>query len=112
MCSKYLTQPILDNDSDQWTGKFTPVGNLSYPISEDVEYGLKRILFRFDVIDDGFVDGNIPVFTINIFDSQNKSMADAMYFETTKDTYFKEASPLVTSIFRSNRYFLGRNIVR
>ena len=68
-------------------------------------------MFRFDVDNDRLVDGNIPVFTINIFDSVNAIMAEAMYNEAANDTYFQGSSPFVTSIFRNNRYFLGRNIV-
>ncbi|RHZ87346.1 hypothetical protein Glove_37g21 [Diversispora epigaea] len=106
ICAKHVTQPIPNNSNGLWTGKFFPNG-LSFPIHN--QNGLKRILMKFFIIDNSIVDGDPPVFTINIFDSENATMADIMYNETTKNTYFKESSPFVTSIFRSNRYFLGRN---
>ncbi|RIA96702.1 hypothetical protein C1645_802245 [Glomus cerebriforme] len=38
-------------------------------------------------------------------------MANNMYNETTRDTYFEGSSSLITSIFRANRYFLGRKYI-
>jgi len=105
----HITQPILNEDVGQWTGGFWSNGKF-FP-SNETSNEIKRILFRFDIINDSMIDDNIPVFTVNIFDSVNINMASKMFEETTKDTYFNGASPFITSIFRMNRYFLGRNIV-
>ena len=70
--------------------------------------GLKRILFKFNIPKDVYVDGDLPVFTVNVFDSTNKTLAD---MESANDGYFEKSTPFMTSVFRSNRYFLGRGYV-
>ncbi|CAH1764528.1 4129_t:CDS:2, partial [Entrophospora sp. SA101] len=65
ICSKHITQPTPLGL--HWTGKFLP-NNLYFPNTEP-KNRLKRILFRFELADDGIIDGDIPTFTINIFDS-------------------------------------------
>ncbi|CAG8765922.1 12655_t:CDS:2, partial [Racocetra persica] len=63
-CSAYITQPTLNPVNGQYTRKFDPK-NLSFPTNQTSER-LKRILFKFDVINDTIVDGlDFPVFTIN-----------------------------------------------
>ncbi|CAG8770797.1 25765_t:CDS:2, partial [Gigaspora rosea] len=61
------------------------------------------------ILNDRIVDDGYPAFTINIFDSVNKTMAAKKYDEFVKDTYFKKSNTFVTSSFRNNRFFLGRN---
>ncbi|CAG8522715.1 14495_t:CDS:2, partial [Dentiscutata erythropus] len=86
-CSKYLIQPQLNNDNGQYTGKFEPK-------------------------DRTFPYGGYPTFTVNIFDSVNKTIADEMYDESVKDTYFEKSTTFVTSAFRKNRAFLGHPTTR
>ncbi|CAJ0747131.1 17987_t:CDS:2 [Entrophospora sp. SA101] len=106
ICSEHVTQPTLIGTF--WTGKFSP-NNLTFPNTQPTNR-LKRILFRLEIDGDGTLDGNLPVFTINIFDSGDVTSADAMYAEAVKDTYFEESSDsFITSIFRANRYFIGEN---
>ncbi|CAG8791518.1 5353_t:CDS:2, partial [Gigaspora rosea] len=107
-CSEYLTQPQLNSSIGQYTGKFDPKDR-TFP-SNQTSYQLKRILFKFNILNDSIVEGDLPAFTINIFDSVNKTMADEMYNESAKNTYFQQSTPFITSSFRTNRYFLGRNI--
>ncbi|CAJ0838967.1 7036_t:CDS:2, partial [Entrophospora sp. SA101] len=107
ICLEHITQPTFLNS--QWTGKFSP-NKLVFPNTQPFRQ-LKRILFRFEIDGDGTVNGDFPTFTINIFDSGNMTTAEAMYVEAAKDTYFEESSDtsFVTSIFRGNRYFIGKN---
>ena len=113
-CSNYITQPKYDDSVGQWTGKFSPNNNglfLFFPTSQ-ASNQLKRILFKFDVINDINIDASgLPAFTINIFDSENITLAESMYYETTKSTYYQQESSFISTIFRTNRYFLGRNMV-
>ena len=108
-CSDYLTQPVLNLTNSIWTGKFSPKDGLTFPRTMTPNR-LKRIIFKFNVPNDIDIDGYPPAFTINIFDSTNKTLADSMYEESARDGYF-EGTPFMTSVFRSNRYFLGRNYV-
>jgi len=107
-CSNHVIQPKPTRNNSRYTGAFWP--NDSYFPSDQPPTEIKRIMFKFNVVNDLPVHDDTPVFTINIFDSANMTMAEAMYKEAENDTYF-QGSPLVTSIFRNNRYFLGRNIV-
>jgi hypothetical protein len=109
-CSEYLTQPTFNEASGQWTGKFSPINNLTYPRNV-LSNRLKRILFKFNVPNDVYIDGDIPAFTINVFDSENQELAQDMYNALVYDEYYFDSSPLSASVFRSNRYFLGRNYV-
>ncbi|RIA96701.1 hypothetical protein C1645_815010 [Glomus cerebriforme] len=80
-CLSHITQPTLNPNNGLYTGKFSPNG-ITFPDNEPSQT-LKRILFKFDIINDTiFIDGSPPVFTINIFDSTNLNMANAMYNET------------------------------
>ncbi|GBB87431.1 hypothetical protein RclHR1_01390021 [Rhizophagus clarus] len=109
-CSEYLTQPTFNEASGQWTGKFSPINNLTFP-RDQISNRLKRILFKFNVPNDVYVNGDIPAFTIDIFDSANQTLAQDMYKALTDNKYYFDSSPLSASIFRENRYFLGRNYV-
>ncbi|CAG8750905.1 16926_t:CDS:2, partial [Racocetra persica] len=53
-CSAYITQPTLNPVNGQYTGKFDPK-DLSFPTNQISEC-LKRIFFKFDVINDTIVD--------------------------------------------------------
>jgi hypothetical protein len=55
-CLNFVTQPELDENSGQWTGKFSPNNSLFFPKNETSNQ-LKRILFKFDVIDDIDIGG-------------------------------------------------------
>ncbi|PKC64117.1 hypothetical protein RhiirA1_537267 [Rhizophagus irregularis] len=109
-CSKYLTQPTFNEENGQWTGKFSPINNLAFPKNQ-TSYRLKRILFKFNVPNDVYVDGDIPAFTINVFDSANQTLAQDMYRALVNNKYYSDSSPLSASVFRTNRYFLGRNYI-
>lgn len=109
-CSEYLTQPTLNEKNGQWTGKFSPLNNLTFP-KDETSYKLKRILFKFHVPNDVYIDGDIPAFTINMFDSANQTLAQVMYNAMVDDKYYIDSSPLSASVYRTNRYFLGRNYV-
>ncbi|CAG8517008.1 12988_t:CDS:2 [Racocetra fulgida] len=106
--SKFPAPPTFTEDNGRYTGKSDPK-DLTFPSNQSSK-GLKRILFKFNVINDTIVDGGIPAFTINIFDSVNKTMADEMYNQAVIDKYFESSTLFTTSNFRKNRYFLGRNI--
>ncbi|CAG8513796.1 19806_t:CDS:2 [Gigaspora rosea] len=83
-CSNYLIQPQLNNDNRQYKG---------------------------NILNDRIVDDGYPAFAINIFDSVNKkTMAAKKYDEFVKNTYFEKSNTFVTSSFRKNRFFLGRNM--
>ncbi|CAG8752667.1 2976_t:CDS:2, partial [Rhizophagus irregularis] len=109
-CSKYLTQPTFNEENGQWTGKFSPINNLAFPKNQ-TSYRLKRILFKFNVSNDVYIDGDIPAFTINVFDSTNQTLAQDMYEALVNNKYYSDSSPLSASVYRTNRYFLGRNYV-
>ncbi|CAB4385642.1 unnamed protein product [Rhizophagus irregularis] len=109
-CSKYLTQPTFNEENGQWTGKFSPINNLAFPRNQ-TPYRLKRILFKFNVPNDVYIDGDIPAFTINVFDSENQTLAQDMYNALVNNKYYFNSSPLSASVFRANRYFLGRNYI-
>ncbi|RGB29946.1 hypothetical protein C1646_765987 [Rhizophagus diaphanus] len=109
-CSKYLTQPTFNEENGQWTGKFSPINNLAFP-KYQTSYRLKRILFKFNVPNDVYIDGDIPAFTINVFDSANHTLAQDMYKALVNNKYYSDSSPLTASVFRTNRYFLGRNYI-
>nr|CAG8533575.1 15500_t:CDS:10 [Entrophospora candida] len=107
ICSEHIIQPTPLGPF--WTGKFSPK-NLTFPNTQPTNR-LKRILFRLEIDGDGIMDGDLPAFTINIFDSGDEKSAEAMYAEAVKDTYFdnsSDTSSLITSIFRANRYFIGK----
>ncbi|PKY51969.1 hypothetical protein RhiirA4_546874 [Rhizophagus irregularis] len=109
-CSKYLTQPTFNEENGQWTGQFSPINNLAFPKNQ-TSYRLKRILFKFNVPNDVYIDGDIPAFTINVFDSANQTLAQDMYTALVNNKYYFDSSPLSASVFRTNRYFLGRKYV-
>ncbi|CAJ0751662.1 21041_t:CDS:2, partial [Entrophospora sp. SA101] len=48
--------------------------------------------FWTEIDDDGIIDGDLPAFTINIFDSGDEKSSEAMYAEAVKDTYFDNSS--------------------
>ncbi|RGB41078.1 hypothetical protein C1646_752459 [Rhizophagus diaphanus] len=109
-CSEYLTQPTFNEESGQWTGKFSPINNLAFPRNQP-PYRLKRILFKFNIPNDVYIYGDIPAFTINMFDPTNQTLAQDMYKALVNDQYYFDSSPLSASIFQTNRYFLGRNYI-
>ncbi|GET04901.1 hypothetical protein GLOIN_2v1792100 [Rhizophagus clarus] len=53
-CSEYLTQPTFNEASGQWTGKFSPINNLTFP-RDQISNRLKRILFKFNVPNDVYI---------------------------------------------------------
>ncbi|CAB5359915.1 unnamed protein product [Rhizophagus irregularis] len=109
-CSKYLTQPTFNEENGQWTGKFSPINNLAF-LKNQTSYRLKRILFKFNVSNDVYIDGDIPAFTINVFNSTNQTLAQDMYEVLVNNKYYSDSSPLSASVYRTNRYFLGRNYI-
>ncbi|CAJ0835239.1 13655_t:CDS:2, partial [Entrophospora sp. SA101] len=97
ICSEHIIQPTPLGPF--WTGKFSPK-NLSFPYNQPINR-LKRILFRLEIDDDGIIDGDLPAFTINIFDSGDEKSSEAMYAEAVKDTYFdnsSDTSSLITKV--------------
>ncbi|CAJ0896258.1 10223_t:CDS:10 [Entrophospora sp. SA101] len=57
--------------------------------------------FWTEIDDDGIIDGDLPAFTINIFDSGDEKSSEAMYAEAVKDTYFdnsSDTSSLITKV--------------
>ncbi|PKY14176.1 hypothetical protein RhiirB3_465892 [Rhizophagus irregularis] len=59
----------------------------------------------------GYYDGDIPAFTINVFNSTNQTLAQDMYEVLVNNKYYSDSSPLSASVYRTNRYFLGRNYI-
>ncbi|CAH1758278.1 12273_t:CDS:2 [Entrophospora sp. SA101] len=102
ICSEHIIQPTPLGPF--WTGKFSPK-NLSFPYNQPINR-LKRILFRLEIDDDGIIDGDLPAFTINIFDSGDEKSSEAMYAEAVKDTYFdnsSDTSSLITTLTTEER---------